>query len=286
MRVRFTEEEVDGAADRLRVHQIGDLAQLAGVLDAHALLDGAAKLQEALSHFLDGQLVKRTQTTVAQMVDVVDVGLVALCSEIEHVSDDGQEVLRTDVHDILGDVHVELAVDAESSDLAQSIAVLVEELLLEEGLGLVDLRRIAGTKSSIDAKQGGLVLSGVGIEIEPFHGKGVQDERIARILDNAEFLDRGGLDGIDGIPDGGSDAADLLALLIDDLFGRIMLWSEVLDLDVDHVVEEFEDLLRGTEGLLECSHEDGRGDLRGLVDLHRQDILLGHLEFDPGASPG
>jgi hypothetical protein len=31
-----------------------------------------------------------------------------------------------------GDVHVELPVDAEPADLAQAVAVLVEELLLEQ----------------------------------------------------------------------------------------------------------------------------------------------------------
>ena len=79
-------------------------------------------------------------------------------SQIEDVADDGEEVLGPDAHVILGHVHVELAVDAEATDLAQAIAVLVEELLLEEGLGLLDLRRIAGTQSAVDLQQGGFVL--------------------------------------------------------------------------------------------------------------------------------
>ena len=47
-----------------------------GVLEAHPLLHGAAKLEEALAQLVGGQLVDRAQATVAQVVDVVDVPLV------------------------------------------------------------------------------------------------------------------------------------------------------------------------------------------------------------------
>ncbi|HEY1354201.1 MAG TPA: hypothetical protein VGF67_31700, partial [Ktedonobacteraceae bacterium] len=66
-----TEEEVDRAADALGVHQVGDLGDLVGVLDAHALLDRPAQLQEALAQLLHRQLVERPQAPVAEVVDVV-----------------------------------------------------------------------------------------------------------------------------------------------------------------------------------------------------------------------
>ena len=49
-------------------------AEFVRVLDAHPLLDGAAELQEALAHLLDGEFVEGPEAAVAQMVDVVDVG--------------------------------------------------------------------------------------------------------------------------------------------------------------------------------------------------------------------
>ena len=42
---------------------------------AHALLHGAAELEEALAQLVGGQLVDRAQPAVAQVVDVVDVAL-------------------------------------------------------------------------------------------------------------------------------------------------------------------------------------------------------------------
>jgi hypothetical protein len=52
--------------------------ELVGVLEAHALLDGAAELQEALAELVAGEFVDRPQTPVAQMVDVVDLPVVAV----------------------------------------------------------------------------------------------------------------------------------------------------------------------------------------------------------------
>ena len=45
------------------------------VLEAHALLHGAAELEEALAQLVGGQLVDGAQPAVAQVVDVVDVAL-------------------------------------------------------------------------------------------------------------------------------------------------------------------------------------------------------------------
>ena len=92
-----------------------------------------------------------------------------------------------------GNVHVELAVDAEPTDLAQPIAVLVEELFLEERLGFVPLRGVAGAKSAVDPQQGGLVLGGLGHELKTLHRQRIEDERVARVLHDGELLDVRGL---------------------------------------------------------------------------------------------
>ncbi len=60
----------------------------------------------------------------------------------------------------LGDVLLELAVDAEPADLAQAIAVGIQKLLAEQLLGLFELRRIAGPEALIDLEQGLLVGRG------------------------------------------------------------------------------------------------------------------------------
>src|SRR5690349_18711083 len=60
-----TEDEVDRAADALGVDQVGDAAQIVGVLEAHALLGGALELEEALAELLRLELVDRAEAAVA-----------------------------------------------------------------------------------------------------------------------------------------------------------------------------------------------------------------------------
>jgi hypothetical protein len=127
------------------------LLSSSGSLTRHALLDGPAKLQEALAHLLDGQLVQRPDTTVAKVVDVVGVGLVPTRTKVEDVADRVEEVLGTQPHFVLVEVDIELSVDTEPTDLADAVAVLVEELLFKQGAGLVDLRRVARTQAAVNA---------------------------------------------------------------------------------------------------------------------------------------
>ena len=72
----------------------------------------------------------------------------------------------------LGDVLVELAVDAEAADPAEAVAVRVLELLLEQLLGLLELRRVAGPQPLVDLQQRLLVRVGR-VVLER-----VEDERI------------------------------------------------------------------------------------------------------------
>ena len=119
------EEEVDGAGDGLAGDKVCDLGELVWVADAHAFLDGAAELEEALAEFINASS-SRVQTAVAEMVDVVDlrdgptrVGVGAFAAEVEDVLDGAEEVLGTDEHLIFRDVQIELAVDPEAADFAQ-----------------------------------------------------------------------------------------------------------------------------------------------------------------------
>ena len=68
-----TKEEVDGAGDALGVHQIADATQFVRILHAHPLLDGAAEFQEALAHLFNREFIEGSKTSVAQVVDIVDV---------------------------------------------------------------------------------------------------------------------------------------------------------------------------------------------------------------------
>ena len=151
------EEVFDRRADALGVDQApgGDVL---GVLQAHPLLDGPAELEEPLAELVGGELVDGPEAAVAQVVDVVDVPLAL--AEVEDVPDRVDVVERVERHLVVGTVLVELPVDPEPADLAEAVAVGVEELLVEELAGLLQLRRVARPEPLIDPEQGALVVGG------------------------------------------------------------------------------------------------------------------------------
>ncbi len=289
------EEEIDCAGDALAVHKVGDLGDLVRILDAHALLHRPPKLQEALAQLLHRQLVERAQATVAQVVDVVHLrrglprlGVDPLGTQIQDVRDDLQEVLGPDEHLLFRNVQPELAVDPETPHPTQAIPGVVVELLQEQLLGLVDLRRVARTQLRVDLQQSSLIVV-LGLELlELLLGDRVQDQRVARVLDDPNLLQRAVQDLRRGfLADLPTHVHELLARLgVDDARSRPVLGTDLLGLDLGDLVEQPEQRVGRRDGLVQAAQERGRRDLRALVDPHRQNVLLGHLELDPRAALG
>ena len=157
------------------------------------LLDGALELQEALAHFLGRQLIERAESTIAQVIDVINKLFLARSAEVKHVADHGEEVLGADALHVFADllvlrVVVELAVHTEATNASEAIAAVVKELLFEELASLVHLRRVAGTETSVDLEEGCFVFADFGKEVELLFSKRVEDQRVTRIGNNANAL--------------------------------------------------------------------------------------------------
>ena len=294
-----TKEEVDGARDGLGVHQVGDLANFIGGLDAHALLDGSTQLGETLPEFINRQLVQRSQTTVGQVVDVIDVRGLVLSTQLQHVLDDLEEVLGTDVHDGLVDILVELAVHTEATNLAQSVLVFFVETFREEFSSLVDLRRVARTKPTINLQERRFVLGDLGEEVKLLFSNRVQDQRIDGWVDHPKRIQARRQDGLEGIAEGGASLGqELTGFLINDVFCGVVLGGELGDIDIFDVIKGLENAIGGREGwhhfaslafsqrIPQRPQERGGRNLGRLIDLHAQDVFLGDFQFDPGATLG
>ena len=200
------EEIFDGRGNALRVDQ-APRRHVLDVLQAHPLLDRAAELQEALAQLVAGQLVDGPQAAVAQVVDVVDLRRRVVRPQLHQVVDGGDEVLGPERHFVLGDLQAELAVDAEAAHAAQPVAVRVGELLVEEGLGLLQLRRVARPQPLVDPQQR-LFVAGRGVL-----GQGVQQQGVLRVGHHLDFLQARGADQLGGV------LGDLLAALDEDFAG-------------------------------------------------------------------
>ena len=124
------------------------------VLQAHPLLHGAAELEETLAQFVAGQFVDRPQAAIAQVIDVVDFDVRIAVPQLQQIAMAAIRSSGRSVISFSGMSELQLAVDAEAADLAQPVAVRVEELLVEQGPGLFQLRRVAGPQPLVDSQQG------------------------------------------------------------------------------------------------------------------------------------
>jgi hypothetical protein len=308
---------------RERVRLVNDLAQLAAaeeVLDrgrhalrvderprghfflgprGHPLLDRPAELQEALAHLVGGQLVDGPQAPVAQVVDVVDrepglvlLGLVRL-PQLEQVLEGVDEVHGPEGHLRLRDVLVELPVDAEPADAAEPVPVRVEELLLEQLLGLLQLRRITRPELLVDLEQGRLVRLG------PVVLDRLQDDRVLGRGQGGHVPEGGGDDPVHRVLGERLAGVDvhLPRLGVDDVVvgvhrGDFLLGVPdqpvpglgALQLDRFRLIKLPDDGGGRGVGRVHGPQQGHGRELARLVDPDAEVVLLGDIDLDPAAA--
>ena len=142
-----TEELLDGGDDwpdvdeRLR----GDLVD---VLRGHALSHHALHAREADPELVLDQLAHRADAAIAEVVDVVDVGLVAALPQLHKVGDRSLDVFRGERRLLVRQVQAQLLVDLVATDLGEVVTLRVEEQPVEQRAGGLDRRRLAGTQDA------------------------------------------------------------------------------------------------------------------------------------------
>ncbi len=232
------EEEVDRAADALGVYQLAHLTQLVRILQAHALLNGAAELEETLAELFSRQLVDRAQAAVAKVIDVVHVTFAA--AKLEHVLERVDQVLAAKRHLGFRDVLVELAINAEPADATQSITIFVKELFLEERLRLIQRGRIARTQAGVDLHQRRFMA------LSRVFSQRIEDQRIADLGHHRHVLQPARLDLFQILTKLRPRLDQLFAALgVHNRRDRVIRRLKFLQLDVLDRVELFDDCLRG-----------------------------------------
>ena len=120
------EEAVDHRAQRLGVDQVGWGEDLV-VTHIHALTDGARHPGQAHAKLRVQLLTHRADATVAEVVDVVDVGVAV--HQVQQGLDDADDVVLGQGARLLS-FDAQFAVDAETSHFTQVVALLREEQLV------------------------------------------------------------------------------------------------------------------------------------------------------------
>ena len=188
-------------------------------------------------------------------------------------------------------VQAQLPVDAEPAHAPQPVAVGVVELLVEQRLGLFQLRRIAGPQPLVDPQQGLLVAGRVVVV------QGVQQQRALRLGHHLDLLQAGGADLLGGV------LRDLLRALDEDLAGpravgridhvadgQLALDLRALRLSAiftTSVVEEDAQQV-GVVAVVGVHRPQQRHDreLAALVDADREAFLAVDVQLDPASALG
>ena len=126
-----SEEAVDDRAQRLGVDQVGWREHLI-VTNVHALPNGAGHPRESHSELRVQLLSNRTNAAVAQVVNVVHVGVAV--HKVQQRFDDADDVVGGQGARLLA-FDTELPVDAESTHFSEVITLLREEEFVNDAAG-------------------------------------------------------------------------------------------------------------------------------------------------------
>ena len=174
------EEIFDTARYALGVHKVGDTNDRIRILHAHAFLYRPAKLQKTLAYFVSRKFVDSTQTPVAQVIDIIDHS--GAVTQIDYILYRTDEIFRPKRHLVFIDAQVELTIQTESANSAQTIPVDIVEFFFEQSTSLIDLRRITRTQSCIKLHKCFLVTFAI------VFSQRIQYEHIADLLDHFNAL--------------------------------------------------------------------------------------------------
>ena len=148
--LRGTEELANGGCGRLRVDQV--LRHDGVDIDRrHALLDRALHAQEADAVLVLHEFADRPDAAIAEVVDVVDLALAV--AQVEQRAHDRDDVLLAQHAHGVRRIEVEAHVHLHAADRRQVVALDVEQQALEQGLGLLQRRRLARAHDAIDVEQ-------------------------------------------------------------------------------------------------------------------------------------
>ena len=131
------EERVDDRRQRLRIDQVHRSEHLV-VAHVHPLANRAGHPDETDAELVGQLLAYGTHPTVAQVVDVVDIRL--RVDQRDQITDNRDHILLGQNADLGRNIQIELLVDSETSYVAQIVALVREEQLLDH----VARRRLVG----------------------------------------------------------------------------------------------------------------------------------------------
>ena len=170
------EEIVNAARDAFGIYQVCYAQGMFGVpFHAHPFLDGSAQLKQTFSDFIGCQFIDRAQSSVAQVIDIVNLAFIV--AQSHYVLHRLVKVFGTECHFTFVNRLIEGPVDPETPDPAEAVAVRIKELLGEKRLGLILVGWIAGSQSHIEFQKSLFVILAL------VFGKRIQNKDVSNVID-------------------------------------------------------------------------------------------------------
>src|SRR5690606_35576795 len=230
-------------------------------------------------------LADGAHATGAEVVDVID-DAVAL-AELHEVLRGLDDVLAAEDALFEINIHAELLVDLVAADLAEVVALGIEEEALEERLGVGGGRGLAGTETLVDFLEGFLLVAGR-VLFEGAH----DGTFVHRGVDHADNADVALLEGAhDLLGEGLEGAGEHYALVgVNDVLderegGDVVQLEGFGNLEITNVVEELKNLgiVREAEGA-EQGRDENLAAAAAAVEIDVEQAVVVELDFEPGAA--
>ncbi len=151
------EERVDHRGDRTRIDQLAR-GELLHIMDVHPLLDRTGHTGHTDIDLAAELLAHGPDTTIAKVIDIIDRLL--SCLQIDQVLDDRDDIVAGQRRLVRRYAQAELLVDTVTTDLAEIVALRVEEELVDKGARGLEIRSLATTELAVDCLQGILLATG------------------------------------------------------------------------------------------------------------------------------
>ena len=166
-------ETVDHRAQRLGVDQVGRCENFV-VTHIHALTDGPRHSGKPHTKLRIQLLSHRADATVAQVVDVVDICIAV--HQVQQGLDDADDVVLGQGAGLFP-VDFKFPVDSETAHLAQVVALLREEELVNHTTGRVQIWRLRVAQLTVD------VLHSFFLRVGTVFVEGVVNDREISLVD-------------------------------------------------------------------------------------------------------
>ena len=142
-----TEERVDDTGNSLGIDQVSRRKHLV-VTYVHALTDGTAHTGQADRELVGQLLTYRADTTVAQVVNIVNCSIGV--DQFDQIFDNLDDVFLGEHTHIRINIKIQLLIDTIAADITQVVTLVREEQVLEDFTCTCIISRVSITELLVD----------------------------------------------------------------------------------------------------------------------------------------